>query len=144
MKTFAAALIAATTIAAPTLAQTGTMPMTDPGTIPKRSAVWAALIVLTTEANPMSLDTGNRPASVAVEASPNGFVEHPTDPAFKMDVKPQEGMHVDRITGVQADVSVNVPTSTMLQFVSEALCNAAAAKIGKTVGIRSVVCVQQQ
>jgi hypothetical protein len=101
-------------------------------------SAFTAIIIISTSMMPVTIDTGHKSMSLMV--SPTKTDE--LNPAFKLDVRAPEHTTVGRLTGVESNVYVNVPSSTSITFASEKLCEAAAAKLSKADGVRSVTCVQ--
>jgi hypothetical protein len=87
---------------------------------------------------PLVAATDPGPASIAVGKDAE------TDPDISLKVLKQPGTVVHRMTGVETDTYVNVPTVSTLSFTTAEMCQAAIATLQKQSGVYSVSCVQTQ
>ena len=104
-------------------------------------SLWMALVIVQgTFSAPMPLvnKTNDGPASVFV--GPHA----PDEPNVTLDVQAQKTQRIERMTGVEADTYVNVPTTVTLTFASKELCDIAITALQKQGGVYSVSCVQTQ
>ena len=113
--------------------------------------LWTALIILQVS-SPVQIATAPGPMHMDLIPTQPGGSEH----AFSMTVGPDKANtdtadipsgsvpKFDRITGVEADTTINVPAASTLTFPTQAMCDAASATLSKQNGVLSVSCVQTQ
>lgn len=85
-----------------------------------------------------------------VNATPHGpahiSMDKTTEPKakFSLDMTADDNVHWDRMTGVEANTSVNIATVSTIAFQTKELCDAAAPVLQKQIGVASVSCIQTQ
>lgn len=86
------------------------------------------LVVSSVTAPPLTLGENLKELPTHVSVGAPGADQ----PNIKLDVQPQPWTKIDRLTGVETDVHIMVPTVTTIRFNSEKLCEAASDKLIKT------------
>ena len=101
--------------------------------------IWMAFVIIQgsmSQPVPLVNKTQDGPAHISVQSQDS------TKPDIDLDV--QSKMHVDRMTGVEADTYVNVPTVSTIPFSTKEMCDAAITALQKQGGVFSVSCIQTQ
>ncbi len=98
--------------------------------------MWTLFIVLMMQQPaPIMLPDDNGPTHVQVGPT----VEKPN---IDLSVTSQPTQHIDRMTGIETNTTINSPSAMTLRFTTQSLCEKAAEKLTKGHSVYNATCLE--